>query len=595
MCWFDSGEVSPGVVQVTVFHRDEAGWRCHPVSRSWGTSHLYAAAALLALLGWLVPNHIPPWKAFYHDLLAIGSLLVLCLAMLSDRSSSQAKIGITRPALFALLLALVPLAQFSADIISFSGDALMASSYLGIFALACSAGCVLDRRHGAGFLLRFAGVVLTGALVSTLLASHQWLDTGRFGIWLADVPAGGRPFANLGQPNNLATLFCIGLIASLYLYERGKIGRSLHSVIAFLLISGVAMTRSRTGLLSLLVIAAFILIARRSARLSVTNGIALSGAAISAITWMYWPSLSEHLFVHAPSSLERIESALHGDVRLTIWRQLLAAAVDKPLFGYGWNQVAVAQVSVAERYEAAAFTEHAHNLIVDLLVWNGLVIGPFIALLVVWWFVSRARSVTCAESWSAFAVVMVLGIHSLLEYPLEYAYLMIPAALCVGVVESRYPKARCIRASRISAAAIVVIGCALYATIVVDYFNVEKIHREMRMAAAGIGKTVEVVDDIRFLTQQREFIRFAQTPAREAMSEEQLEWMGNVAKRFAYPPVLLRYALALALNQRYDDATLTLKRLTRLHNEQRIEEARLAWAALVHLHPQLEKVGIDIR
>ena len=38
------------------------------------------------------------------------------------------------------------------------------------------------------------------------LALLQWLSIGLGGLWVAAIPPGARPFANLGQPNQLAML-----------------------------------------------------------------------------------------------------------------------------------------------------------------------------------------------------------------------------------------------------------------------------------------------------------------------------------------------------------------------------------------------------
>src|SRR5690554_6577144 len=101
-----------------------------------------------------------------------------------------------------------------------------------------------------------AGVILISASLSTWIAIKQWLLLSG-SIWVADLPVAGRPFANLAQPNNLATLLGMGLASVIYFYERRKLnGISSGSLAAFLLF-GIVLTQSRTPWLAAIAICVF--------------------------------------------------------------------------------------------------------------------------------------------------------------------------------------------------------------------------------------------------------------------------------------------------------------------------------------------------
>jgi hypothetical protein len=76
------------------------------------------------------------------------------------------------------------------------------------------------------------------------------------------------------------------------------------------------------------------------------------------------------------------------------------------------------------------------------------------------------------------------------------------------------------------------------------------------------------------------------------MSAEELEWMRQVAFRYAYPPVMFRYALALGLNGRYEEAETQLLRLRQLHPPVRYREAQEGWRAMSERFPELGNVRV---
>ncbi len=76
------------------------------------------------------------------------------------------------------------------------------------------------------------------------------------------------------------------------------------------------------------------------------------------------------------------------------------------------------------------------------------------------------------------------------------------------------------------------------------------------------------------------------------MSAEELEWMRQVAFRYAYPPAMFRYALALGLNGRYEEAETQLMRLRQLHPPIRYQEAQEGWAAMAERFPELGNVRV---
>src|SRR5690606_4194010 len=113
------------------------------------------------------------------------------------------------------------------------------------FAAALCIGNQLARDRGRDIFIIFASLLLFAATISVWLALRQWL-TLPGSIWVVDLPPGGRPFANLAQPNNLATLIFIGLCGLMYLWHQRLLGNWSSGLLAVVLMFGVALTQSRT-------------------------------------------------------------------------------------------------------------------------------------------------------------------------------------------------------------------------------------------------------------------------------------------------------------------------------------------------------------
>ncbi|HEY2977662.1 MAG TPA: Wzy polymerase domain-containing protein, partial [Burkholderiaceae bacterium] len=85
-----------------------------------------------------------------------------------------------------------------------------------------------------------------------------------------------------------------------------------------------------------------------------------------------------------------------------------------------------------------AFFDHTHNLPLQLLVEFGIPLGSLIfALLLGALYQAWRRAWACEGNQgvakrAAFMMVLMIGLHSLLEYPLWYAYFLLPTAFAWG-------------------------------------------------------------------------------------------------------------------------------------------------------------------
>ena len=573
---------------------------------------------------WLLTNHYLPWLAAWQDGAAAA---LLCLAAMFARHGG----AVAWPWIAALGLALASIAtQAATGRILYAGDAVVAAWYVLLFLCALALGAALSAAFGAPqgppqgpphdaalraawaaarqddapaaahtvhraaapahFTDAWASGVLAAAMLSTAVALVQWTGVRGHALLTVDMPPGGRPFANVAQPNHFCTIAFLGLCALALLHERGRIGRGTLLAAAAFLAWGMAMSGSRTGWLqvALLVMAAAWFERRMPLRTGLRTALllaALYGAAV--LLWRHAAGLLDL------GPAREFAEQLQPGTRWAHWTMMLDAIGRLPWTGTGWQQVGLAQQAVAlDHPPVGEHIEHAHNLVLDLLVWAGVPVGGAI-LLAVGLAVAGAwrRAVAPEAAWLLIAAGG-FGVHALLEYPHEYAYFLIPVGLALGAAHALEPQPRGWRWPR---PALPVAGGVLALVLGVvahDYLRAEANHRLLRFESARIGvdRIVSVAPDLLVLDQLQAFLAFARTEARPGMSAGELERMRSVSERWGTPPVLLRYALAAGLNGQPEVARQTAGRLCRIHPAPHCDEGRAAWAALQQRHPELRAV-----
>lgn len=526
----------------------------------------FYTSATLMMGSWLAANHYQPWVTAHSEFLAALALTAVSFgALVANR-----KLRVDAPTSARLLftLALIPLLQTATSQVFFVGDAWIAALYLGATGVAVVASTRATVVVGPGFVAGFAMTLLAGAVLSTLVAFAQQFetDTGLLSLYIAQVRPGGRPFANLAQPNQLASLIGIGLGGLFLLFERRKLSAGVAVFVAVLLTVSLAMTQSRTAVLFFIVVGGALVLARRRLSLRTPAWVIGALAALWGAAFVAWPSLIRWLLLpQAESFSKRIQPG----GRSLIWNQLREAAWQRPWTGYGWNQVSVAQVAVAADFPPTEFVEHSHNLVLDLLLWNGIPIGLAVIGVGVIWLWRRTRRARDAESLFGLFVIAVLLCHAMVEFPLDYLYFLVPFGAAIGVVEAFSGASTSSVSTRVGwIATSVVSGVTVFAAI--DYWHVEESFRDMRFAVARIGRPMsgdEPTPLITQFTQLAAFRRFSLSMPRTAMSAEELESMRQIVHRYPYAPSLYRYALAQGLNRDLAGAKLTLRQLKQMHGE----------------------------
>ncbi len=543
--------------------------------------------ALLLCLGGLIPNRSLPWLAFDRDALAAASVAVLAVALLLKR-----KVGVELPDFSSVLgvLALVPASQAMAGIVFFAGDAWMASLFLVGLSLTICIGASVHKAHASELSDAIFGAFLIAAIVSVGMALYQWMRIDDLDFWVIDLPFGGRPYANIGQPNHLATMIGLGLVGLWWFFETRRASGKVSLLAATYLLFGLAMTQSRTAwvFVPMLIGASFFFRSQLRARSYRSWVIGLG--AVYALFVASWGAINAALLFELQFGLRE---RLSPGTRLHHWHEMAVAIADRPFFGWGWNQVAVAQQAVALKFPPATeLIDHSHNLILDLLVWNGLVIGVPIVVLGMLWFVRMVRRVSTPEGVLTLLALTVFLTHALLEFPHTYAYLLLPCGLLIGVLCDLHPPVRRYTVNRSIAAIACVVFMAAFVWTAREYYEAKHNLQVLRFESARIGTARNSkAPDLFVLTQLRAFLVMNRIKPGEAVSIQQLDLMGKVVQRYPEHLFMLRYAMAAASLGRVDLAEDALARLCRIQAEGVCKADLDAWRLLAKTtYPSMRSV-----
>ncbi len=335
-------------------------------------------------------------------------------------------------------------------------------SAIGFAALA-SAGVERDDAVSA-----IAGAWLLAALLSSVLALLQWFDVAPATTWIAAAEA-DRAGANLRQPNHFATLTSLGL--AVLLWRASVRPRRWAMLAAILLAMGCVASGSRTGLLQWLLLGLLACAWSVGRRARIRLWLVAAGAygVSTGIVWVLGPH----------SALFRLTQGNGCHSRKVLWSNVLELIAQKPLRGWGWGELDYAHYAhlfTGPRF--CEFLDNAHNLPLHLAVELGIPLAIAICAGFAMWVWSRRpwAEVDPARqlAWMALAVI---GLHSLLEYPLWYGPFQL-AVLCCAVLLWRGSAPASWRPAVLAGCAGVLVVCGLiyreYQAVSQSYLSVEK-------------------------------------------------------------------------------------------------------------------------
>ncbi len=435
---------------------------------------------------------------------------------------------------------------------------------------ACMAALLLLRRHWRPQTV--ARAWLLAALLSCAMALLQYLGwSADWAPWVAPIGP-GEGSANLRQRNQFAGLTAIGLIGLIYLVAGAprpsppqQLSPWAWALPALLLLAaGHAVTSSRTGLLAWVLVLLGCLwfrSGRRAIALAALGLLLYGGASVlmpMALEWAMAAQGGTSPCSAGPcNAIERM-AGVGSDSRRALWHNVIALIAERPWSGWGWNELGYAHYITL--FDGPRFTEkldNAHNLPLHLAVELGLPLALLMgaALLTLLW---RARPWAETRPWrqAAWGVLAVIGLHSLLEYPLWYGPFQIAVLVCViGLVWGSRLRPAMVNPAPISPRRsprwidALALGLLLgVAVIAFDYHRTSQIYLPAHQRFSAYRKEpLKAAQASWFFQNHARFATLTLTPLRTDNAAEQLTLAQQMLHHSAEPVVIERLLDSAAL------------------------------------------------
>ncbi|EMC7872974.1 PglL family O-oligosaccharyltransferase [Acinetobacter baumannii] len=527
---------------------------------------LFLAAILLGS-AWLSPFHYSPWVMFSSEVSTFGAGLCVLISLL------QQNIKIPRAQILLLPFTLIPIVQWGCGLVFDLSTALLSTFYLLGFWFMVLAGynLSLDQKKRDQIFSGFSLLVIITSLFTSLIAIFQWLNIESHLIYTLHL-IGNRPYGNFGQPNNMATFLIIGLLGCLYLYEKNKVTVWLLLPSALIILFTIALSQSRTSWIVFPFLFIYWVVKQfgKQKRFRFVQGL-LWCLAFFLIAGLILPYITQFIEFSTNTEITETSSfvarAGSGHERIGMWIQILHAIAQQPWLGYGWSQTSVAVVDSIQYGTVHVWFNSAHNVLLDIIIWNGIPIGIVIIAYFTCWFLWLNQQAKETISIIAIMMVCTVLIHAMLEFPQRYAYFLLTCGFLLGIIQAQTPVLKGIVLNKQVLRLIWGISLILLLAIWRDY-NVYVTNSNLLFKNKQPNAEVLGSNQIFVLTQFEQRLKWIEMKPETTLSDADLAVWGNFVKNKATPYNLRKYAQLLAYNGKVEQAEQQIFILQHLYRQQ---------------------------
>ncbi len=540
----------------------------------------YASLIFIGLawvLPFLQPYHRFPLTLFYSEWLAFMLGLAAALLLAWKRSWRGAALPVVALAPLAMVALLG--VQVALGRVPYHEQALTATLYLLWAVLLMLLAPALKRELGVtAIATTLAWFLLAGGLLSALAGLLQHYRVSIPLDFLVARKNAAPVYGNLGQPNHYAAYMMLALASLAYLYGRGRLRGAPSAACAALFLLVLALSGSRSPWLYLGALTVLALLLRR--QIAAAEGRRLLVFALwllpgfIAAQWLATLPFMVPAAGLVATSAERLFQVAGGiGPRLQLAREAWEMFLQAPVLGAGWGQFAwyhfLYQAATGATAAPGVFN-HAHNIVLQLMAETGVIGAAIVVGAALHWLAGLRRVRPDLDWWWLLALLAVIGIHSMLELPLWYAYFLGPAAFLLGLGAQRPIPIRPAGAARLLAVLALVAGWVNLLAVLPPYREFERL---MFVPERGASPPDEKAFAAALARIYREplLVPYAELAVAYGITvsedrlKEKLE-LNSRAMRFAPVSVVVyRQALLLALAGEREAALTQLERAMRVY------------------------------
>ncbi len=539
--------------------------------RCVGMAHI---SLILIGLMWVLPflyyHHAYPLTTFYQEWGA--AILGLCAMplLLAQRYWQQPEIP--RIVLLPIGIMLLVLLQFALGKLAYFDQALLLILYMMWSAMLMMLGQRLREELGLPVLVTvLAAFLLLGAELNALAGVLQHYRWRTFLDAVITVKTTSAVYGNVAQPNHFADYITLGLVSLGLLRSRWPLHAWQVAVLALPLLFVLVLSGSRSAWLYLLCMAVLAYLWQRrdaSVRpllhyaLLLLLGFGLMHLVVQ-IPWLAGAS-------GGVNTVQRLfGDTQSGGIRLYLWREAWYIFSQFPVLGAGFGQFSWQHFIMVPQQPASQITglyNNAHNLIMQLAAEMGGAGVIFLLGALALWLRQAIRTEPSIYHWWACAVLAVLAIHSLLEYPLWYAYFLGIAAFTLGVLDYTIFRLELRSLGWLALASMLLLGAASMVQLLSGYRTLGGV-MAMRPASAAddgfyqrMNSDLAVVNSRPMLHPYAEYFMSGMIEQSTEQLADKLAMNERVMHFVPVGPVVYRQAWLLALSGQAGEAKLQMER-----------------------------------
>src|SRR5260221_785250 len=543
---------------------------------------------LMVSVPFLFPYHYFPFLTFYNEWFAF----VIGLAALGAMGLAPSRHAVPVPAMclglfaFTAVLALqVALGQVAYPLRSAMGALYSIWAALMVLLGAWLAGELGENTvaHSLQWWLAIAGTLVAAS--GFLQLYHTPLPAS---IALVAQP-GKLMFGVIGRSSNFATSLGAALLSVAFLRSRGVLGAAAAALMALLLSTGMALSGSRTpwGYMagSLVLIP---LLLRRDSPEAAGKVLRVAAFAFAVFALVQVLNLYTDLLTgpegRTPSAGERFARYLdsdnasgEGSIRIQLflyaWLMFLANPILGAGFGeYGWRAFELA--AGLQGPVTAGLDRHSHNLFLQLLAETGIAGFACVAVpLGSWLYRMPWRNLSPARCWAG-GVLAIIGLHSMVEFPLWHANFLGIFALLFGTTSPGFVALELNRLRRALFLVVVVAGGVAARGVGSDYraFEAWFLKMEARAKRGGLSGGADF-ESLIALQENSFFAPYFDRVLTEVMEldernlKDKLAFNAQAMRTYPAPPMAHRQIVLLAIAGRDAEAARMLRAAVRVYPE----------------------------
>jgi len=429
------------------------------------------------------------------------------------------------------------------------------------------------------------------AIAGTLVAASGFLQ-----LYHTPLPAsiamaaqpGKLMFGVIGQSNNFANYLGAALLSVAFLHSRSVLGVGATGLMALLLSTGMALSGSRTSWGYMAVSLVFVpLLLRRGSPEAAGKVLRVAAFAFAVFALVQVLNLYTDVFTgpegRTLSAGERLVRYLDSDnasgqrIRVQLflyaWLMFLANPILGAGFGeYGWRAFELAAGLPGS--VTAGLDRHSHNLFLQLLAETGIAGFACVAVpLALWLYRMPWRHLSPARCW-AIGVLAIMGLHSMVEFPLWHANFLGIFALLFGTTSPAFAALELNRLRRALFLTVVVVGGLAARNVWSDYraFEAWFLKLEARGKRGGPYDGADF-ESLMALQENSFFAPYFDRVLTEAIElderdlKDKLTFNAQAMRIYPVPPMVYRQIVLLALADRNSEAARVLRAAVRVYPE----------------------------